>query len=671
MAVKLIRKQGVYFKTNVLLVHVLLLSLSVCSSAEVLDEEQQLFQEQLLELTLEDLISLKVSVSSVKEETIFDTPSTVTVIDRQTIENYNYASIEEALDTVAGFDVYQTIIDRNVPTARGILQNFYANKILLLIDNVPTWQPIYGEGALERININDVEKIEVLKGPASVLYGSNAYTGVVNIVLKKNKDNSISTYGRLGSQDLLAAGISINHNFDDLAVFASINAETQESDSYQVSSATGHDFNGELLFDYTNFSQKNNINLGASYNAHSVYFNQYNYKHSFLGIHPSYVGGGGENVDNTGTLVNYKYQGSLTENTQVIANFTYDYFKRDFPVSYDYSSIISLAGSRYVSEVKFNYQQDNFNIEYGVNGEIRQSDGHKVLDGHTGELKRNNLTGDDDVLEWSSFARVRVDVDNLSLLVGGRYTDNQNFGSNFSARFSGVYTVQENQSIKMIIGQSFRVPTMFELYFDHPTVIGNTELLPETSTSYELAYLYGGKKVFLQVLGYYGIYKDLIQRQVSGTDSQAQYQNANDFKGYGTEMELRYEFDKSLNTYLNYNYVKGVDEELDNNYKFVPDHTVSFGLNKHFSFFSLSTKGKYISKVDGHLATIKAQFIIDANMIIKQKFQDISLRHVFSINNITDSKMLTPEYIRQTANINEIATADFGTRFSYAIFVDF
>jgi len=644
---------------------------SVSTFANNLTDEQELFQEQLLELTLEDLITLKVSVSSVKQETVFDTPSTVTVIDRQTIESYNYTSIEEALDTVAGFDVYQTIIDRNVATARGILQNFYANKVLILIDNIPTWQPIYGEGALERININDVEKIEVLKGPASVLYGSNAYTGVVNIVLKKQSSNAISTYGRVGSGELLAGGISFNHQFDELSLFGSINVESEKSDSYLATSAQGFEYNGELNFDYSNYNQKNNLNLGLIYNNHSLYVNQYSYEHSFLGIHPSYVGGGGKNVENKGTLINYKYQNSLTDHTDIVASLTYDYFKRDFPVSYDYSSAISLAANRYVSEVKVNFHQDDLNIEYGVNGEVRQSDGHNTINGLTRDLKRSNLKDDEDVIEWSAFARLKYDIDRLSLLVGGRYTDNQNFGQNFSTRFSGVYSLEDNQSIKMIIGQSFRVPTMFELYFDHPTVIGNTELAPETSTSYELAYLYGGKKVFVQMLAYYGIYKDLIQRQVSEAGPPAQYQNANDFKGYGTEVELRYEFDETVNGYLNYNYVKGVDEELDHNYKFVPDHTVSFGLNKHFSYFSLSTKGKYISEVSGHLKTIEPQFFVSLNASIKQKFQSLSLRHVLSIDNITDSEMLTPEYIRQTPNINEIPTMDFGTRYSYSVFIDF
>ncbi|NRB41086.1 MAG: TonB-dependent receptor [Pseudomonadales bacterium] len=616
-------------------------------------------------------MSIKVSVSSVQEETIFDTPSTVTVIDRSSIEKYHFTSIEEALDTVAGFDIYQTIIDRNVATARGILQNFYANKILLLIDNIPTWQPIYGEGSLERININDVEKIEVLKGPASVLYGSNAYTGVVNIVLKKPQNNSLSSYARVGEGDLLAAGLSIYHQFEELSFFASIHSETQESDSYAFPNAAGFEFNGETHFDYTNYGQKNNISLGLGTNTHSLYFNQFIYDHSYLGIHPSYVGGGGKNVEHQGHLLNYKYQNALSKQTDIIASLTYEHYQRKFPISPDYSLELRLAGNRYASEIKFNYLKNPLNIEYGINSELRQSEGYNTFNGLTGEFVTSNLKDDDDVIEWSTFARFKYDIRDLSLLIGSRYTNNEKFGSNLSSRFSGVYTLQDNQSIKMIIGQSFRVPTMFELYFERPIIIGNPDLEPETSTSYELAYLYGGSHVFVQLLVYYSIYENLIQRQIPETGLPSQYQNANNFKGYGSEMELRYEHDATLSAYVNYNYVSGVDEDIDNNYRYVPDHTVSFGINKHFSYFSLSTKGKVISGVEGFLEEIPSQFIASINLSKAHSFRDMTLRHVFSIDNISNSKMLTPEYIRETENINELVTADFGTRYSYSIYIDF
>ncbi len=153
-------------------------------------------------MDLAELTAIKVTVSSHDSLAVFDTPSTVTVIDRDMIGSFGFLDVAEALSYVAGLEVYQTIIDRNVPTARGILQNFYANKILLLINNTPTWQPIYGEGYVDRISIADVERIEVLKGPASVLYGSNAYAGVINLVLRTTPRDGGTAHARVGAPDL-------------------------------------------------------------------------------------------------------------------------------------------------------------------------------------------------------------------------------------------------------------------------------------------------------------------------------------------------------------------------------------------------------------------------------------------------------------------------------------
>ena len=121
------------------------------------------------ELSLESLLNTPVEISSKTAETIFQTTSTVSVIDQETIRRYNFRSVAEAVGTLAGFDVLRTHIMRDVPTSRGILEEHYANKVLVMINGVAQWSAVTGEANLDRVDINDVERIEVLKGPASVL----------------------------------------------------------------------------------------------------------------------------------------------------------------------------------------------------------------------------------------------------------------------------------------------------------------------------------------------------------------------------------------------------------------------------------------------------------------------------------------------------------------------
>ncbi len=139
----------------------------------------------LYDLSLEQLLNINIQVVSTQGEKIFNSPSTVTVINSDEIIKYNFLTVEEALQTIAGIKTYRTYLKRNLPTARGVLQDNYANKVLILIDGTPIWNAVTGEGNIDRINIKDVERIEILKGPASVLYGTNAYSGAINIVLKK------------------------------------------------------------------------------------------------------------------------------------------------------------------------------------------------------------------------------------------------------------------------------------------------------------------------------------------------------------------------------------------------------------------------------------------------------------------------------------------------------
>jgi len=134
------------------------------------------------------------TVAADKPETVFNSVSNVTVIDRAMIEAYNFASVSEALQVVPGMMVLRTYLMHNIPTIRGALQEHYADKVLVMINNVPMWNAVTGEGDLDRVGIDAVERIEVLLGPASVLYGSNALTGAINIVLRRpaGKDTALA-----------------------------------------------------------------------------------------------------------------------------------------------------------------------------------------------------------------------------------------------------------------------------------------------------------------------------------------------------------------------------------------------------------------------------------------------------------------------------------------------
>ncbi len=158
--------------------------------------------DDLAELSLEELSELDVVVTSVskKEEKLTEAPSAITVLTQEDIRRSGASSIPEALRMVPGLQV--THIDSNKwsISARGF-NNQFANKLLVLIDGRSVYTPLFSGvfWDVQDVLMEDIERIEVIRGPGATLWGANAVNGVINITTKNAKDTQggliSSTYG--------------------------------------------------------------------------------------------------------------------------------------------------------------------------------------------------------------------------------------------------------------------------------------------------------------------------------------------------------------------------------------------------------------------------------------------------------------------------------------------
>jgi iron complex outermembrane receptor protein len=141
----------------------------------------------IAELSLEDLMNLEITVGSRSEQRILDTPAAVYVITGDEIRRAGHTTIQEALRMVPGFLVghWQSTTWDAVP--RGFTSAFN-NNLLVMIDGVNVYDWFSPEGVvwhLQDIDVEDIERIEVVRGPSSALWGQNAVNGVVNVVTKR------------------------------------------------------------------------------------------------------------------------------------------------------------------------------------------------------------------------------------------------------------------------------------------------------------------------------------------------------------------------------------------------------------------------------------------------------------------------------------------------------
>lgn len=661
--IKLLNKYEVIMK-NLITIFIVILFLVFAGNSVAQDNKD------LSSLSLDELLNIPISVSSTKAKDIFNTPSSVTVVDENMILKYRFNSVAEALSIVPGMQVLRTYLKRNLPTARGILQDHYANKVLVLINGVASWSTVTGEANIDKINIHDVERIEVLKGPASVLYGTNAYTGAINIVLKNPVKESVQTYFGTGSNGIFQAGGNYSYSDNDFKVFISGNASDEAGVVYKFTDekkTSGH---------YKEYMRGQNFNLNASYKDHSLLFNTYVSHESYLGVDPNFTSGIGNDHWNNGYLAAYKFSNQLTEALDFNYSLTYDWNQRNLSRTADDNTRANIKGYRVYNNLKFNYNiTQDFNIEAGADYDLRQANEYKNYN----VQKDSTLTGNDmdsrKVYEYSLFAQAGLTVGSFNLLAGTRYSSNELFGSNLSSRTTLVYSIDGKNSVKFIWGQSYRAPSLFELYFrtSSNTVFGNTSLSPEKSNSLELAYLTSFDKFFIQALVYHATYENKIFRvrrfPTSTTDKSTIYVNGSTFKADGLELEARYQNEDLADLFANYSYTKGDNGDEINgdgkyNFKYVPQHVLAAGIYKQFENFAASFAINYISKTSGPLYELDSYLTADVSIGFKHKLEKYFLNHSFSVKNLFDKTVRFPEFSRGT--INDIPSG-YGQRFSYEL----
>jgi outer membrane receptor protein involved in Fe transport len=606
------------------------------------------------------------AVASTRPETLLKTVSTVSIIDRKMIEAYNFMTVSEAVSVVAGFYMTRTTFMNTVPAGR-ILPGNYANTVLIMINGVPSWLATTGEGFLDRVSINDVERIEVLKGPASVLYGSNAFSGAINIVLRQSKcgQESVRLHGELAVPKATQAGGNYCASGDKGSLFLAANASAEEGRDTPFTDETGVSQNVPDL----RYPKGGNFTLAYSYGIHSVLFNSYQdeFLH-FEGATPEFAQGAGKLQRRDGYLANYTLAAPLTDALKLTYSGTYDWNGREFPRNSDESLTTRTSGYRVYNLAKLDASlPSDLDLELGVDHDIRWVDYYRTIDAFSGAVTDDaNLRGRG-VVEYSGFAQLGFERDRWKGEAGSRVTHNEFFGTNVASRGTLIYLLNDDNSLKLITGQSYRSPTPFELYFINPehTVAGNPGLRPERSNSAELAYVAQRSDASLQAVAYVAQYKDIITRRTEnvlfedGVFAQGvrKYENGDNFTTRGLELEARYRRPESIDAFAAVTYVDSPNDG-GSDFGFLPRVAAAVGAAQTLGPATLSGVVHYRGTTSGRLQGVSSYTTGDLSVAYQRPASRI--RHVLMIKNVANQLTYFPEYVRQTGPfLNAVPSNDY------------
>lgn len=566
---------------------------------------------------LENLLDTRISSASRYEQTISEAPASISIISAEEIERYGYREFNEVLNSIRGLST-RTDRNYNYLSFRGVdLPYDYGNKILLLINGHPLNENYYGAAVWGNdlgFDLSIIERIEILRGPGSAIYGTGAMLGVINIILKKGNDIDgvaagieTGSFGRFGAT--LTAGDSYDSGLDYIVSFNYKDIEGEdlyfkEYDSPETNNGDCLNNDNDKIINITGRAEYGDFKIIGSYAARTKSVPTASYSTIFND--PS-----AKTIDNRG-FIEFAYEKRFDESISLEINTFYDYYyyKGDYPyyeddmkssyiwydknVSYWYGAearcIWDIASSsRFVGGIEF---RDNYKASYLSSDEYVD---FYFNENHPFQIFTVYLEDQYQIFE------------NFGISLGLRYDGY--FGgieeSVFAPRFAIIYNPFRTTTIKLLFNKAFRVQNLYEVYYESiDEAIGNKGLMPENNLAHEFVIEQQINNNISFIASIYNFrMKDIINQvkteyKYDGDDEPVivnQFKNLNELKTIGFEVSANAKFNANLQSYLNYSYqsasyiLQTGNSHLENS----PLHLLKGGIS-YLIFESLSASAEFI-----------------------------------------------------------------------------
>lgn len=537
------------------------------------------FQLILAENGLKDSVQLEeLVVTGAKFETSRKLiPFSVSQISAQNIQQSGHYNVLQTLSAyVPGiFITERNILGFGVATGGSGAINIRGvgsapnTQVLVLIDGHPQYQGIFGHPLPDAYVASDVEKVEIIRGPASVLYGSNAMAGAINIITKKQEKEGLSAsvnavYGSYNTQKY--AG-TVGFKKNKLSFFASVNHGstdgTRENTDFRITNGYlkgGYDLN-------RNWKISADVSL-AQYNANdngSVYA-------------PAPF-----NIDilrgKTSLSIENKY--SKTEGAIKLYHNFGDHVLSDGFVSSDRNSGLMLYQTYHLFT--------NTHLTAGF--DAKQFGGTANRGFSANQLKTVN--------EIAAYTLVRQNLfEFIYLNAGLRFEHNAVFGSEWIPMAGLSARVSATSSLKASVSKGFRSPTIMELYLYAP----NPELKPEKMMNYEIGWMqsFFDNKLNAELTAFLSNGENIIQ--VVGAGPTAKRQNTGTFANRGLEFAVRYFINKELNVHANYTFL-----DMEKVVVAAPHQQFNVGLNYQYKLFNFNLSAQHVNELYAAIETLTTQ----------------------------------------------------------------
>jgi outer membrane receptor for ferrienterochelin and colicins len=539
-----------------------------------------------------------------RQQSLSDVPISLSVLDSREIVRRNSQTLDEALRYVPGVNMTGNQI--NIRGSSGYNRGA-GSRVLMLLDGIPLITGDTGELNFETIPVGEVERVEVVKGASSALYGSNALGGVINVITRDIPDHPVTDIGmyaglyndpsrpdwKWSDKNRYYNGQSISHSYRSGDLGVSLFFSRQFDDAYRKNDHhRRYNFYAKLKED---FSQT------ASFTVHFGLLDQYGGQYLYW-----------RNLDSA----------LLPPVAQADDNIrTHRYF-----LSGTYSKVLS-EGFLITTSVLWYHNIWGFETRSGIGRAESQADdlrldfsGTDIIDDtHTvtagGDVNGDIIAGDAFTFRtvggFAVFAQDEITLSKEVALTAGLRYDFQALGlstpgGQVTPKLAARYSVADGTTLRASVARGFRVPSVTEAFIQ--TTISNLatipgpDLQPEKSTSYEVGIAQTiGSTGNLDFALFRTDYDHLIEPQLtqSGSNIAIQWRNVADARVQGGEISFGLGFfDGLLTTNVGYTYVYPEDRTRHDILRYRPRHIMYANALARLGPVMLTGDFRYMSKPD-------------------------------------------------------------------------
>lgn len=578
--------------------------------------------------------------ASKHDQKLTDAPASVSIVSADEIARYGYRTLADLLRTIPGFYVSY---DRNYSYigARGFGRaGDYNSRVLVLIDGMRFNDNVYDGALIGNEFILDMElidRVEIIRGPSSSLYGTSAVFGVVNVITKRGRDyrgtQAAASTGSFNSDKLrVTGGDKVS---DDLELLVSGSAYVSHGHDVLRYPGLGsaHDADRENAQRLYARANSGDFNLQAGFVART--------KQIPTGVYDTVLDDPRNQTRDASWFVDWRLTHELSRDSELTARLSYSAYEFEGRYAIDFPPVSigtdQVHGEWWGGELKWTGRlpgrhRVTAGTEYQRN--VKQDQWYQDVSFLLDDRRES--------FRWAAYLQDDYRISNHIIINAGvRHDHYSTFGGTTNPRVAVIYKPQDQTAFKLLYGQAFRAPNAYELYYGGAGLLANPDLRPEVTRTYELAYerFLESRYRLSASLFHYSI-EDLISQQ--SEPGGLIFRNVNSVSTTGTELGIERRWSDGRELRLSYGYQNATDGDTGAWLVNSPRHMIKLNLSTPLRGERLVLSGdlQYLSKRLTNAGDVNGFVVVNSNLVWRQPMPGMTLS--FGVYNLLDRAYADP-----------------------------